>query len=58
MTSVFIFKRLPTAKGKIIYASRTWTIEKTAITANGYQIELYVIQEIAIGNKEDIIMPT
>jgi hypothetical protein len=28
------------------------------MTANGYQIELYVIQETAIGNSDDIMIPT
>ncbi len=28
------------------------------MTANGYQIELYVIQETAMGKSDDIMIPT
>ena len=39
IASVFIFNRLPTAKGNMIFASRIWTIVKTRIIPKGYQIE-------------------
>ena len=58
ITRVFIFNRAPTANGNIIYASRICTMLKTRITPSGYQIELNVIQETAIGNKDEIIIPT
>jgi hypothetical protein len=31
---------------------------KTIITPIGYQMELNVIQEIAMGNKDEIMIPT
>ena len=58
VASELIFKRLLTAKGKMRFTSKYCTIENTAITPKGYQIELYVSQATEIGRREPIIIPT